>query len=197
MGIKNASRFFLITAAFTFALAGCGGEKKAEEAKEGDQAAVSADGTMPEGHPSVEGQPADDMSKVEHANIKSQKEVSLTEEVKATWKEAKLEVTDSSSGSKDVMAIQVGSTVPLKKEGFKLKLEALVPDYAISDNKIESRSNEARNPAVLVELFEGDNSVAKGWIFRDFPEFNSYKDERFPLSLVAPALDNKPVAAKK
>jgi len=79
------------------------------------------------------------------------------------------------------------------KEGVKLKVDALVPDYAIAENTIESRSNEARNPAVLLELVEGDKTIAKGWVFRDFPEFNSYNDGKFTVKLLVPA----PAQAKK
>lgn len=194
MSLKETSKkFFLVSASIALlAVTGCSGEKKAEQAA---QPAATEGGMQgqaaPQNHPPVD-QTQEDISKVSHANIKTQKVVSLSDDVKSKWKEAKLEITDAGSNGKQVVSIKVGGDVKLK-EGVRLKVEALVPDYAIADNQIESRSNEARNPAVLVELIENDKSVAKGWVFRDFPEFNSYTDARFPIKLVLPA----PATAKK
>lgn len=179
----TSKRLFLVTAsAMILAFTGCSGEKKAEApapAPEGQQQAMPAD------HPPMD-KTQEDISKVQHANIKTQKQVSISDEVKAKWKEVKLELVDNSSNAKDTITIKVGSDVKLK-EGVRLKAVALVPDYAIADNTIESRSNEAKNPAVLLELIEGDKTTAKGWVFRDFPEFNSYNDSRFSVKLILPA----------
>jgi hypothetical protein len=184
----QSKRFFLVTAsAVILAFTGCSGEKKAEAPAQPEQAQQA----MPEGHQPVD-KMQEDISKVQHANIKTQKTVSLTSEVKAKWKEVKLELIDNASGAKDAVTIKVGGDVKLK-EGVRLKVDALVPDYAIAENTIESRSNEARNPAVLLELIEGDKTVARGWIFRDFPEFNSYNDGKFTIKLLVPA----PAQAKK
>lgn len=178
----QSKRFFLVTAsAVILAFTGCSGEKKGPEAPP----AQPQQQAMPEGHQPVD-KTQEDISKVQHANIKTQKAVSLTNEVKAKWKEVRLELIDNASGAKEAVTIKVGGDVKLK-EGVRLKVDALVPDYAIAENTIESRSNEARNPAVLLELVEGDKTIARGWVFRDFPEFNSYKDGKFTVKLLVPA----------
>jgi hypothetical protein len=183
----SSKRYFLVTAsAVILAFTGCSGEKKAQEAAPAPQ--EQSQQAMPGGMDKTQ----EDISKVQHANIKTQKTVSLSDEVKAKWKEVKLELVDNASGAKETVTIKVGGDVKLK-EGVKLKVDALVPDYAIAENTIESRSNEARNPAVLLELVEGDKTVAKGWVFRDFPEFNSYNDGKFTVKLLVPA----PAQAKK
>lgn len=180
----QSRRLFLVTAsAAILAFTGCSGEKKAPEAPA--PAAQSEQQAMPGNHPAMD-KTQEDISKVQHANIKTQKAVSLTSEVKAKWKEVKLELIDNASGKSEAVTIKVGGDVKLK-EGVRLKVDALVPDYAIAENTIESRSNEARNPAVLIELVEGDKTVARGWVFRDFPEFNSYKDGKFTVKLLVPA----------
>ncbi len=179
----SSKRLFLVTAsAVILAFTGCSGEKKQEQAAAPAQGQQQA---LPEGHQPVD-KTQEDISKVQHANIKTQKTVSLSDEVKAKWKEVRLELTDNASGAKDTVTIKVGGDVKLK-EGVRLKVDALVPDYAIAENTIESRSNEANNPAVLLELVEGDKTVARGWVFRDYPEFNSYNDGKFTVKLLIPA----------
>jgi len=180
---------FIVTASIALlTVAGCGGEKKAQEAAQQPEQAQPAAGAqqLPEGHPPTApamDQTQEQISKVQHANIKTQKTVALSDEVKKKWNEAKLEVIDAASGASQTISVKVGGDVKLK-EGVRLKVESLVPDYAIAENRIESRSNEANNPAVLIELSENGKSVARGWVFRDFPEFNSFQDARFPVRLV-------------
>ncbi|MDP2689507.1 MAG: hypothetical protein Q8P48_05275 [Deltaproteobacteria bacterium] len=196
MSLKEYSRNYLLVAASLALLVftGCSGEKKAPQTPQQEAAApasapAGAEQAMPDGHPAVE-KGLSEMAQVSHANLKTQKEIKLSPEVKKKWKEAKLEVTDAASKQTRTVSIKVGSAVQLNDAGLKLKLDVIVPDYAISDNRIESRSNDAKNPAVLVDLLEGDKSVARGWVFRDFPEFNSYTDGRFPLVLVETGTGN-------
>lgn len=209
MGIRGGLKTCFLVAASVMLLVvtGCGEKKSQESAKSAD-ANVSApatpgapgqegQGKLPEGHPPVD-KTTEDITKVAHTNIKTQKEIKISDDVKAKWKEVKIEVTDSSQ-KKELLTLKVGNVVPLKKEPFKLKVEVFVPDYAISDNKILSRSNEPKNPAVLIDLMDGDKTVARGWIFKEFPEFNSYNDDRFQIALIAPASEKplvKPAAKK-
>lgn len=188
MGFKGSAKGLLIAAGLAIALAGCGGEKKQESTAPAAPAAPAAgqQGQLPEGHPSMENQEQADIAKASHASIKTQKEINIPDEVKAKWKEVTLQITNTTQKASANVDIKVGSDVKLDREGFRLKVSAFVPDYAISDNKIETRSNEPKNPAVLVELLEGEKVVAKGWVFKNFPEFNSYTDDRFPVALVAP-----------
>lgn len=219
MGINSGTKGLLvITASALLVFTGCGGEKKVQEGgapqgmsagggapasqpqqqpgPQGEQPALPAGqapvgstapaGALPAGHPTAAGAGHEGAK-----GAKAQRELSISPEVKARWSEAKLEVTDAGSKAKEVLTIKVGGAENLKKKGFKLKVEALVPDYSISDNRIESRSNDPRNPAVLVELFDGDKSVAKGWVFKNFPDFNSYRDDRVGVLLVAPGPEKK------
>ncbi|MEK6791754.1 MAG: hypothetical protein AABY45_08650 [Deltaproteobacteria bacterium] len=196
--------------AIALTLAGCGNDKseqKSAPAQSYQSAAPAETNKLPEGHPAMPpvmpsqaGMTAKDAAgvaataKAMHpSESKADREVKLSKEVLDKWKEAKVEVMDAASQSKakESLTIKVGSIVALKKAGFKLKLKALVPDYLIKDKYIESRSNEPKNPAILVELIEGDKTVASGWIFRNMPDFNSYKDARIAIVLTSPGVDKK------
>lgn len=201
MKISNITgRYFVIAAsAALLAVTGCGNEKK-DLPKQGQdstaQAPVSAgmpsvQGDVPAGHTAPGAGQAANAGMPEHTGMKSQKEVKLSKEVMAKWNEVQLEITDGASKKKDKLTVKVGASVALKNPAFKLKIEAFVPDYMITEDHIESRTNEADNPAVLVALLEGDKVVAKGWIFKALPDFNSYTDQRFPVVLVGPSSKGK------
>jgi hypothetical protein len=183
---------FIVSIIFVFFVAACSREdtEKVEvvevtPATEFEEAGQE----LPAGHPMVS-RPVEELPAASHPSAKVAKEVRVSEEIKAKWKEVKLEVLDNSSETSEVLTMEVGRTTPLKDTGFKLKVEVFVPDYAMFEDHIGSRSNEPRNAAVLVELFEGEKSVAKGWIFKAFPDFNSYGHERFTLALLEPVSGN-------
>ncbi|MCK7479510.1 MAG: cytochrome c biogenesis protein ResB [Candidatus Moduliflexus flocculans] len=47
-----------------------------------------------------------------------------------------------------------------------------VPDFVIGEgSKVQSRSQEPRNPAAFVEAWKGEERVFAGWIFAKFPDF--------------------------
>lgn len=191
-----AGRYFAIAAFAALIMAtGCGNEKKDQpkSAQEtGAQApAPAAQTEMPAGHSAPDAGQAANAGMPEHTGMKSQKVVKLSKEVLAKWNEVQLEITDGASKKKDKVTVKVGASAALKNPAFKLKVEAFVPDYMITEDSIVSRTNEADNPAVLVALLEGDKVVAKGWVFMSLPDFNSYTDQRFPVALVGPSSKGK------
>jgi len=177
-----ASLFTVLLAVFVLALAGCGGKK--EKAPAGKTSAAAGK-TMPANHPSME-KAAEAIAKASHSTIKTSKKVVLSKEVLAKWKEVKLQITDNASKESASVKLKVGTTVKLTDDGYRLKVEYLVPDYSIVGNRIESRSNEPKNPAVLVSLLKEDKTVARGWVFKKLPESNSYNNKRFDLKLQSP-----------
>ncbi len=183
---RNILLIFMVTVLFA---GGCSaeGEKTAKKespaATEKMQAKESS--KLPEGHPAIKSGGMNMM--VKHGGMKTQRQVVVSDEIKAKWKSVQLEVTDRKLNTKDVLKVDIGKEVEVGKTGYSIKVEAFLPDYAVFSDHIGSRSTEPNNPAVLVELFKDDESVAKGWVFKNFPTFNSYQHERFALSLVAPA----------
>lgn len=185
MGMREA---LIIGAILVLFVSACGREETEtiEVVEVGPATEVKEAGEeLPADHPMVS-KSVEELTTGKHPSTGGTKEVRISEEVKATWKEVKLEVMDVSSQTSQILTMEVGGTMALKDTGFKLKVEALVPDYAMFADHIGSRSNEPKNVAIMVELFEGDKSVAKGWIFKAFPDFNSYGHERFQLTLVEP-----------
>lgn len=190
--MMNMKAAFITLVISIFLFSACGREdaEKVEVVEVAPSTEVEvADEELPAGHPMVS-KPDEELTTEKHPSSGGAKEVRISEEIKAMWKGVKLEVLDASSESKKVLTLEVGGTVPLEDTGFKLKLEVFVPDYAMFQDHIGSRSNEPNNAAIMVELFEGDKSVARGWVFKAFPDFNSYGHERFQLTLVEPVSSN-------
>ena len=199
MYIKNV---LILCAVIVLSVAACGQDTKdTKETKAGDAGGVSPSamesGQLPEGHPTIEGGGGGGMgagqqqATVAQSTISVPKAVKISDEVKAKWNEVEIEVVDSSSKATSTLKISVGEKAAVKGTGFSFKVEAFAPDYAMFDDYIGSRTADLRNPAVLVELFEGDKSIARGWVFQLFRNFNSYKHDRFEVALKSPAVEVK------
>lgn len=178
-GLKALSVAFCITIA---ALSGCSNKKEGATTETRSPAAQQAPATEPAAMP-LQAAPV----KAQHGGSKQEKELKLSDEVKTKWKEVKLDVTDSSAKSLESVTVKVGGSVHIGKNGATLKVAAFVPDYAMSDNNIVSRSNDLKNPAVLLELLEGGKVAVRGWVFNKFPDFNSFNSAKFKVALAQPA----------
>ncbi len=180
---RGAARLLFVFATVLFlVVTGCSGEKK-EAAKQAPAKEVA-------GHPGEKDTMA--MQQAAHAVRPALREVDLSEEVRKKWKEVQLQITDNAQQRTELITLQVGSTVKLDDEGERLSIEVFVPDYSIAEKRIKSRSNEPNNPAVLVSLSHEGKTLSRGWIFKHFPEYNSFVNQRFHLVLVGPGKDLSP-----
>lgn len=137
-------------------------------------------GGMPQGHPPVSAprQPA-------HPKSGKLPKVELGDEVKAKWKTIKLAVI-AGEGKEQTMEAKVGGKLAIPGGALELDVLAYVPDFQTVDGVVSSASNEPRNPAVLVQLSEKGKVIDNGWVFQDLPEFNTYRNARAKLRLLAP-----------
>jgi len=198
-------KILVFSAAILVFLAACGKEgKKAGEERKEDVKTTELPAELPKGHPQIEEMQKGITPAVElpsgqvqkqagesHPKSKTELPVKVSDKIKARWKDVELEVTDASSskstsGKKAVVKVKVGGGIKIGDTGYSFKVEAFIPDYVIYQDSIGSKTGEPNNPAALVELFEGDKSVARGWVFKNFPAFNSYKHGRFTVALLTP-----------
>ncbi len=146
-------------------------------------APTNAATALPGGHPAVGGGGVT-QKPTDHSSVGSAKEVRVSDEIKAKWNKVEIELTDMSSAEKKVLKLDVGKKVTIKGTNFKISAVVFVPHYVIYDDYIGSKSNEPNNPAVLMELSDGDKVVARGWIFKTFTTFNSFVHEKYSVALL-------------
>ena len=180
---KGAGRLFVVFASALFLVfTGCESKKK--------EASTEAETRAPVNHPATDVTEA--MAQAAHAVRPATRELNISQEVRDKWKEVQLQITDTSRQETRLITLQVGTSVRLNEKGERLLIEVYIPDYSIVDKRIESRSNEPNNPAVLVTLTNEGEVLKKGWVFKHYPEFNSFVNKKFHLVLVGPGKDLPP-----
>ena len=78
----------------------------------------------------------------------------------------------------------------------RITVRSFVPDFVIGEgNKVQSRSDEPRNPAALVEAWKGEERVFSGWVFAKYPDFgqgHAGAGAPSPLAIVLKTYDAAP-----
>ncbi|MFC1685162.1 hypothetical protein ACFL0R_06810 [Pseudomonadota bacterium] len=150
---------------------------------------------MPPGHPPMPGavqQPAADGEAPAHP-VSSDKElaINLPESVMGKWSAVTFEVT-TVDGSKDKLEVVLGSETSVPGSNLMLRAEVFVPAYKSDFKTITSASNALDNPAAKVALIENQQVVAKGWVFQNLPEFNSFSSDKVSIRLLSAAEASSP-----
>lgn len=174
-----------------FAMLACNKEKKTVLKENAEKVNLEASNNekpaLPEGHPPVSNKnekPEDNSVAVKHPGINTLKEVRVGDEIKVKWKTVKIKLVNVQDGKEETLTLDLGKGASFEDAGFTLKIEAYVPHYLIYDTYIGSKSNEPVNPAILVVLTRGEETITKGWIFEKFPQFNSFKHEKYHITLL-------------
>lgn len=145
---------------------------------------INSTDSMPANHPSIdENNPGTlDDEDFGHPELSgSEIKIVVPQEVQTTWDRVLFGVLDDDKKS-DIQA-QVGVPMVLEKSGLVLLVEAFLPSYTSDFNTITSVSNELKNPAAMVQLKRADEVVARGWVFQNLPEYNTFKHESVVLTL--------------
>ncbi len=111
------------------------------------------------------------------------KDVRLSDALKAKWSTVKIEVTEG--GNKKEILISVGKKTKVGNK-YSILVDAFIPEYTMFEDHIGTRGDEPKNPAIRVELFDGDKSLARGWVFKRLADFNSYNSDTVGVVLLTP-----------
>lgn len=145
---------------------------------------ISVTDTMPSDHPSIEDENAlsDDGGEFGHPELSgSEIEIIVPDEAHEKWVAILLGVTDGDDASE--IRAEPGVPIRLEQSGYTLLVEAFMPSYSSDFNTITSVSNELDNPAAMVQLKKGGEVVARGWVFQNLPEYNTFKHESVKVLL--------------
>jgi len=153
--------------------------------------APAADSALPSDHPSMPGSGAEaDMAvrpddEPEHPPSSGKElEVAIPDSVVGKWSSVQLEATLADGSKKEIRTI-LGEETVLPAAGLTVRAEIFLPAYISNFETIKSASNELTNPAVKIRLFKDQKATAVGWVFQNFPEFNSFKSDLVTFQLLS------------
>jgi len=104
-------------------------------------------------------------------------------DVQKKWKAVVIEVANKQTkDQKDyVVDISQGFIIPNTK--IRLNVVAFLPDFSMSAKGITSRSNELRNPAAKVVIYEDGTKIFEGWLFQKLPTVHPFVHKVYAIRL--------------
>ncbi len=111
-------------------------------------------------------------------------EIKIEAGIAETWMGIKVQVVDSESGEAQIFDVSLGESVILGDSGLTLSADSFVPDFAMDESGITSRSAETHNPAARVVISEAGMADYQGWLFAAMPEIHPFPHDRYQVLLV-------------
>ncbi len=173
------------------ALAGCSGtDQPAAElpSQAKPKTIVTGNEALPSDHPAIPPEQPNHVASVmadvqEGAMRRSGPPVIIPDAVRDQWSAVRLALTDK-EGERSEIRATLGETLALPKGDLKLRAHSFLPAYMSDSEQITSSSNELANPAVLVALSRDDQIINEGWVFRDYPQFNTFASHWVQVELL-------------
>jgi hypothetical protein len=178
MMIRSALTYALLALAL-IAVPACSQEKTPAESK-----TVAAKPELPAELPSPHAgliQPPS--SKHPPATGKSPATVSVPESIAGKWASVVLQIENKKTATRAEQVIALHSEHAIPESTVRIKVGDFLPHFSMDEGVITSLSNETRNPAVHVTIFDGQEEIYTGWLFQRFPSVHPFQDERFGIRL--------------
>lgn len=115
---------------------------------------------------------------------RGQTTVIVPEEVKGKWDAVVLEIVDKSTNSSQQITIKLGDEYQIPNSNIKIKVGEFLPDFRMDGLTITSASNEPKNPAVHVTIYEGEKQIFSKWLYSKFPTIHPFQHEKYRITLI-------------
>ena len=114
---------------------------------------------------------------------KGELSIAVPDSVKGKWSAVKLLVEDKATKKKQEFTVNLNSELKIPNSNLKIAVGDFLPEFRMDAQTITSASNEPKNPAVRVKVFEGDKVIFKGWLYSKFPTIHPFEHPKYGLAL--------------
>ncbi len=114
---------------------------------------------------------------------KNQVPLVVPPEVRDTWKAVVLEVVNKETGDQKDHVVEIDKDFVIPDTQMKVHVLTFLPDFAMSRERITSRSNEPKNPAAKIAIHDGKSKVFESWLFQNMPTLHPFKHNVYAIRL--------------
>jgi hypothetical protein len=120
---------------------------------------------------------------------KSQTKVIVPESVKGKWSAATIILEDKVSKTKHEYTVKLNSDFNIPNSDLKIHVGEFLPDFKMDGLTLTSSSNEPRNPALALRVFENGKQIFPaagkqwGWLFSKVPSIHRFEHPRYAIIL--------------
>jgi len=116
-------------------------------------------------------------------------QVVVPESVKGKWSAARIILEDHISNTKREFEIKLNSDFTIPDSPLKIHIGDFLPDFRMDGLNLTSGSNEPKNPALSIRVFENDKQIFPapgrqwGWLFSKVPSIHPFEHPKYGITL--------------
>jgi len=116
-------------------------------------------------------------------------QVTVPDFVKGKWSAAKIIIEDKATKKRHEYTVKLNSDFPIPNSNLKLSIGEYLPDFKMEGFSLTSVSNDPKNPALAVMIFENDKKIFPapgkewGWLFEKVPTIHPFEHEKYGIIL--------------
>ncbi|MDD5450561.1 MAG: DUF2155 domain-containing protein [Desulfovibrionales bacterium] len=109
--------------------------------------------------------------------------VVVPREVQGKWKAVVIAVVNKQTNEKKDYVVGINKDFALPNSKIKIKVLNFLPNFSMSPQGITSLSNESKNPAAQIIVYEDNKNVFEGWLFEKFPQVHPFQHKVYAIML--------------
>lgn len=109
--------------------------------------------------------------------------VVVPREVQGKWKAVVIAVVNKKTSTEKDYVVDINKDLAVPSSKIRIKVLNFLPDFSMSPQGITSLSNEPKNPAVQVVVYEGGKNIFEGWLFEKHPQIHPFQHKVYAIVL--------------
>jgi hypothetical protein len=122
---------------------------------------------------------AEDSSRLKKSDVP----VTVPLDVQGKWKAVVIEVANKQNNEQKDYVIHIDKDFIIPDTSIRVKVLAFLPDFSMSSKGITSLSNEPKNPAAKVVIYEEGKKIFEGWLFKKLPTVHPFEHKVYAIRL--------------
>jgi len=120
---------------------------------------------------------------------KGKTQVIIPDSIKGKWSAAKIIIEDKGSKTKQEYTVKLNNDFKIPNSNLKIHVGEFIPDFKMEGLNLTSGSNEPKNPALGIRVFESDKQIFPapgrqwGWLFAKVPSIHPFEHQKYSITL--------------
>jgi hypothetical protein len=116
-------------------------------------------------------------------------QVIVPDSVKGRWNGVKLVIEDKTAKTKQEYSVKLNSDFKVPGSSLRIHVGEFLPDFRMDGRNLTSGSNDPRNPALGIQVFEGEKQIFPGpgkqwgWLFAKVPTIHPFEHPKYSVTL--------------
>ncbi len=102
---------------------------------------------------------------------------------KGKWRSVVIGITDKQKGKESEYEFPIGTRSTVPDSEIIISVENFLPDFTMQGTVLTSQSNDPKNPAAKIKVFDAGQEIFKGWLFALYPTTHAFQHPRYGFTL--------------